>query len=88
MIPENALNAEDVRGMMLDRMEMHLSLKTKGYRCTTHQTLNLLLKAVAEGSSVEAICADSCGGVDSNTLREQLNAALRGAVTCASKKQR
>lgn len=76
MIPENVLNAEDVRGMMLDRMEAHLSLKTEGYRCTTGQTLNLLLKAVAEGSSLEAVCADSCGVVDSNTLREQVNAAL------------
>jgi len=76
MIPENALNAEDVRGMMLDRMEAHLSLKTEGYRSSTEQTFNLLLRAVAEGSSVEAVCADSCGGVSSNTLREQLNAAL------------
>jgi hypothetical protein len=31
---------------------------------------------VAEGSSLEAVCADSCGVVDSNTLREQLNEAL------------
>jgi putative transposase len=76
MIPEYALNAEDVRQMMLETMEKHLSLKTEGYRCTTDQTFNLLLKAVAQGSSVEAVCADSCGGVDSNTLREQLNAAL------------
>ena len=61
MIPENALNAEDVRGMMLDRMERHLSVKTEGYRSSTDQTFNLLLKAVAEGSSLEAVCADSCG---------------------------
>lgn len=76
MIPENALNAEDVRGMMLDRMRVHLSLKTEGYRSSTEQTFHLLLKAVAEGSSLEAVCADSCGTVDSNTLREQLNGAL------------
>lgn len=76
MIPENALNAEDVRGMMLDVMESHLSVKTEGYRSTIGQTFNLLLKAVAEGSSLEAVCADSCGAVDSNTLREQVNAAL------------
>jgi hypothetical protein len=76
MIPEYTLNAEDVRGMMLDRMEAHLSLKTEGYRSSTEQTYNLLLKAVAEGSSLEAVCADSCGAVDSNTLREQLNTAL------------
>ena len=76
MIPEYALNAEDVRAMMLNTMERHLSLKTEGYRSTTHETFNLLLKAVAEGSSVEAVCADSCGVVDSNTLREQMNTAL------------
>lgn len=76
MIPEKALKAEDIRGMMLERMEKHLSVKTEGYRSTTEQTFNLLLKAVAEGSSLEAVCADSCGGVDSNTLREQINAAL------------
>jgi putative transposase len=76
IIPEYALNAEDVRGLMLDKMETHLRLKTEGYRSRTHQTLNLLLKAVAEGSSVEAVCADSLGSVASNTLREQLNAAL------------
>ena len=76
MIPENVLNAEDVRGMMLDVMEAEFSLKTEGYRSSTRQTMNLLLKAVAEGSSLEAVCADSCGSVDSNTLREQLNTAL------------
>lgn len=76
IIPEYALKAEDVRQMMLNTMEKHLSLKTEGYRCTTDQTFNLLLKAVAQGDSIEAVCADSCGGVDSNTLREQLNAGL------------
>jgi len=76
MIPEYALNAEDVYGMMLNTMEGHLSVRTEGYRCSIVQTFNLLLKAVAEGSSLEAVCADSCEGVDSNTLREQLNGAL------------
>jgi len=76
MIPENALNAEDVHGMMLDRMEAHLSLRTEGYRSSTLETYNLLLKAVAEGSSLEAVCADSCGVVDSKTLRAQVNTAL------------
>lgn len=76
MIPEYALNAEDVRQMMLETMEKHLSLRTEGYRSTTDQTFHLLLKAVAEGSSLEAACADTCGGVKSNTLREQLNEAV------------
>lgn len=76
MIAQETLHAEDVREMMLDVMERHLSVKTEGYRSTTHETFNLLLKAVAEGSSLEAVCADSCGIVDSNTLREQVNRAL------------
>lgn len=76
MIAEYRLNAEDVRAMMLNTMEKHLRVKTEGYRCTTGQTFNLLLKAVAEGSSVEAVCADSCGVVSSNRLREQMNGAL------------
>lgn len=80
MIPEYALNAEDVRGMMLDVMEQHLSLKTEGYRSTTNETFNLLLKAASEGSSLEAVCADSCGAMASNTLREQVNAALEVAA--------
>ena len=63
MIPEHSLNAEDVRGMMLDSMEKHLSLRTEGYRSSTHQTFDLLLKAAAAGSSLEAVCADSCGVV-------------------------
>lgn len=76
MIAEYTLNAEAVREMMVERMEKHLSLKTEGYRSSTEQTMNLLLKAVAEGSSLEAVCADSCGAIDSNTLREQVNRAL------------
>jgi hypothetical protein len=84
MIPEYALNAEAIRGMMLDVMEKHLSVKTEGYRSTTNETFNLLLKAVAEGSSLEAVCADSCGAMASNTLREQLNTALDG---CALRQQ-
>ena len=43
MIPEHALNAEDVRAMMLNTMERHLTVKTEGYRCTSEQTFNLLL---------------------------------------------
>jgi putative transposase len=76
MIPEQALNAEDVRQMMLNTMATHLSVTTTGYRCSTMQTFDLLLKAVAEGSSLAAVCADSCGVVDSNTLRAQVNTAL------------
>lgn len=76
MIPKNELKAEDIHEMMLEVMERHLSVRTEGYRSSTHGTFNLLLKAVAEGSSLEAVCADSSGVVASNTLREQVNGAL------------
>lgn len=76
MIPEHELKAEDVQRMMLKTVQSHLSLKTEGWRCTTEQTLNTLVKAVAEGSSVEAVCADADGLMSGNRLREQLNAAL------------
>jgi putative transposase len=76
MIPKYKLNAEAVRAIMVKTMERHLSVRTEGYRCTTTQTFDLLLKAVAEGSSLEAVCEDSGGAVDSNTLREQVNRAL------------
>lgn len=76
IIPEDGLEAEDVRQAMLKTMQTHLSLKTDGYTCTTEMTLSVLLKAAAQGSSIEAVCADLVAVADSNTLREQLNAAL------------
>jgi putative transposase len=76
IIPENQLRAEEVHRMLLETLETHLSLKTEGYRCTTEQVLNVLVKAAAEGSSLEAVCSDQPSGLDGNTLREQLNAAL------------
>jgi hypothetical protein len=46
MIPQNALNAEDVLGMILAVMERHLSLNTNVYRSTTHASFNLLLRTL------------------------------------------
>lgn len=76
MIPEYELKAEDVHQMMLKIAQEHLSLQTEGWRSSTEQTLTILLKAVAEGSSLEAVCADTPGMVDGNTVREQLHKAL------------
>lgn len=76
MIAEYELTAEDVHRMMFETIQSHLSLRTEGWRCTTGETLNILVKAVAEGSSLEAVCADAAAMMDSNTLREQLNEAL------------
>lgn len=76
IIPRNELKAEEIHRMLLDTLQTHLSLKTEGYRCTTEQGFNVLVKAAAEGSSLEAVCSDQVGGLDGNTVREHLNAAL------------
>jgi hypothetical protein len=46
------LNAEDVHGMMLDRMEKHLSVENRG---VSQFKLDLLLKAAHFGVSSQAI---------------------------------
>lgn len=54
----------------------HISLNANGYRCTTEMVMDVVLKASAESSSVEAACADLKQVADSNTVREYLNNAL------------
>ena len=76
IIPKNELKAEEVHRMLLETLQTHLSLKTEGYRCTTEQVLNILVRAAAEGSSLEAVCSDQPSGINGNTLREHLNMAL------------
>ena len=76
MIPKHQLCAEDVRQATMKTMTQHLSLETTGYQCDTEMTLNVLLKAAVDNSSLEAACADLSDVVASNTIREQLNAAL------------
>ena len=56
---------------------MRLSLAVDGYKITASMVLNVLLKAVVEKRSIEAVCADLADVVDSNTLREALNQTLR-----------
>lgn len=76
IIAQAVLKAKDICGMVVDTLQKHLSLKTEGWKCRTEQSLQLVVKALASGSSLEATCQDSCGVVSSNRLREQLNAAL------------
>ena len=76
MILEYELTAEDVRQAVLKTLRTNLSLETEGYRCDTEMTLNVLLKAAADNSSLEAACAELEQVAASNTLREQLNNAL------------
>jgi hypothetical protein len=79
MIPEYRLTAEDVRQQTMKTLTEHLALQANGYRCTTEMVLDVILKASAEHSSVEAACQDLAGVAASNTVREYLNAALKVA---------
>lgn len=76
MIPEYRLNAKDVRYQTMKTLTKHISLNANGYRCTTEMVMDVVLKASAESSSVEAACADLKQVADSNTVREYLNNAL------------
>jgi putative transposase len=76
MIPEYRLSAEKVRQQTMKILTEHLSLQANGYRSTTEMVLDVILKASAERSSVEAACQDLAGVVTSNTVREYLNEAL------------
>jgi putative transposase len=76
MIANYELRAEDVRQAVMKTLSEHLTMKTEGYRCDTAMTWNVLLKAAADHSSIEAACGELEQVADSNTIREQLNAAL------------
>jgi putative transposase len=60
----------------MNLLKAHLKLDVAGYICTTDMILDILLKASAENSSVEAACADLEQVADSNTVREYLNEAM------------
>ena len=77
MIPEYRLSAKNVRHQTMNTLTEHLSLQANGYRCTTEMVLDVLLKASAERSSIEAACQDLVGVTGSNTVREYLNASLK-----------
>lgn len=76
MIHPYELKAEDIRAYTTNLLKAHLKLDVAGYICTTDMILDILLKASAENSSVEAACADLEQVADSNTVREYLNEAM------------
>ena len=78
MIHPKELKAEDIRSYMMKVIQTHVPLEVQGYRCNTEMILNVILKASAENSSIEAASADLEGVADSNTMREYLNEALDG----------
>ena len=76
MIPQYELRAEDIRRYTIEKMKEHFSVKAHGYCCTTDMILDVLLKASAECSSLEASCAHLAEVADSNTIREYLNESI------------
>lgn len=76
MIHPYELKAEDVRAFALRTVKKHLRIEANGYICKTDMIYDALLKASAECSSLEAVCADLDDVADSNTQREYINLAL------------
>ena len=70
MIHQYELKAEDIRAYTLQTMKEHIEIPADGYCCTTDMIFDVLMKASAECSSLEAACADLEEVADSNTLRE------------------
>jgi hypothetical protein len=50
-------------------MRANIQIDAYGYCCTSEMILDVLFKASAESSSVEATCADLEAVADSNTIR-------------------
>lgn len=76
MIHPYELKAKDVHMYTARVLKEHLKIEANGYCCNTDMIMDILIKASAECSSVEAVCADLEESADSNTIREYLNQAL------------
>jgi hypothetical protein len=76
MIHQHELKANDVHAYTVEILKEHLQIKANGYICKTEMILDVLIKASAESSSLEAVCADLKETADSNTIREYLNESL------------
>jgi putative transposase len=61
---------------MIEKLKEYLPVEAHGYYCSTEMIFDVLLKASAECSSIEATCADLEEVADSNTIREYLNQAI------------
>lgn len=76
MIAHLELTAEEVRALALEVMQRHLKLEVNGYKCDSAMVVNVLLKAAADGLSIDAVCQELSGLAAANTLRVQLNKVL------------
>lgn len=76
MIAQPELTAEEVRTLALEVMQRHLKLEVGGYKCDSNMLRNVLLKAAAEGLSIDAVCQELSGLAAANTVRVELNKVL------------
>lgn len=76
MIHPSELKAKDLHAYTVRVLKAHLHIDAKGYCCHTDMIIDILLKASAECSSMEAVCADLTDIADSDTVREYINQAL------------
>jgi len=76
MIHQYELKAEEICTYTRQVMKGHLHIEANGYCCKTDMIFDLLMKASAECSSLEAVCADLEEVADSNTIREYVNKYL------------
>lgn len=76
MIHPFELKAKDVHTYTTGVLKEHMKIEANGYCCKTDMIMDILIKASAECSSVEAVCADLEETADSNTIRDYLNQAL------------
>ena len=66
MIQEYELKAEHIRDCTMQTLTKHLTLEAKGYRCTAEMIFDVILKASAERSSIEAACDNPFAALDFN----------------------
>ncbi len=77
MILEHRLKAEDVRQQTMKTLMKSIPLQVSGYQCTTQMMFDILMKASAESSSLDAACQDLENVVGGNTIRDYWNDALK-----------
>lgn len=79
--PESAtLTDQGTLNSTITLLEKTFDLSADGYICKTRDLYQVLLKAAANRTTIEATCNDSPGAPDSNTVRGYLNAQLAPAA--------
>jgi hypothetical protein len=70
------LTADQVLEHARQGLQAHLPVQVKGYKCTTHDLLHVLLTAAARQCTIESACAELSTGPGAETVRQYLNEQL------------